>query len=191
MSIYINKENIILGINWGAIPEKGWFGATQLNGVDLDMCCFEIDQNNNCCSSISWEEKLSSWGTMSQDDMTGDMMGDDQQDNEWIVIDLKKVPKNHKLILTVINYTEQSISDLFHFDYRIYSGVPNNVNDLFYFKNMKEISITKNAKGVFFGLIENTNDRWIYHNKEIPLDELSFNQQFEKIRDSLTKTCIS
>lgn len=185
MSILIKNENVVWGINWGAVPEKGWFGSTQLNGVDLDMCCFEIDQKFNLCSTLNWEERASLWGTMSQDDMTGDMAGDDQQDNEWITLYLKKVPVNHRLILSIINYTEQSISDVLHFDYRIYSGSPNNVKDLYYFKNMKEISMTKNAKGIFFGLIENKNGQWIFNNKEIPFDELNFNQQFEKIREGL------
>ncbi len=186
MDIHIKDNRIIVGINWGAIPEKGWFGATQLTGVDLDMCCFEVDQNLKNISTLNWEKKETNWGKISQDDMAGDMLGDDQQDNEWIILDLNKVSTSNVLLCTVSNYTEQSISQLSHFDYRIYCGAPNKVHNLFYSKNMKEIPIDNATKGVFLGIIKNMEGKWIYENKEILMEEFDFNLQLEHILNETT-----
>ena len=45
-------QNICVGINWGAIEKKGWFGGTSKEAVDLDASCALYDDNKNLLDII-------------------------------------------------------------------------------------------------------------------------------------------
>lgn len=181
MNTKLNSNQIIIGVNWGAIHEKGWFESTQLVGVDLDMCCFLIDVNKTTKKILNWENTSSIWSSISSDDMQGDMEGNDQKDNEWLTINLNQINPNCEIHVTISNYSEKSMQKLSHFDYRIYSGRPNEVLQRFYFKNLKEISICNNAKGLYLGCIKNTNGMWQFNTCETPLEVCDAEEQIEEI----------
>ncbi|MCS3208730.1 TerD family protein [Bacteroides stercoris] len=44
--------NICVGVNWGAIEKKGWFGTKTTEAVDLDASCAEFDAANNIVDKI-------------------------------------------------------------------------------------------------------------------------------------------
>lgn len=183
MNIPIKQTRIIVGINWGVVPEKGWFGATGFRGVDLDMGCVEIDKQGNLISKLSWEKKETAWGKMSKDDMEGDIHGNDQLDNEWIEINLNNLPEENQLLLTISNYTEQNLKEISHFDYRIYSGKPNNVFERFYYHDVKESGIENNSKGFFLGVLKKLDGQWHFHAKNIQLKDCELTEQYTIIKE--------
>ena len=79
-------QNICVGINWGAIEKKGWFGGTSKEAVDLDASCALYDDNKNLLEIIYFGKLRSNDGSIahSGDDLTGDMGGDDGLDNEIV-----------------------------------------------------------------------------------------------------------
>ncbi|MCU4177701.1 hypothetical protein [Carboxylicivirga sp. N1Y90] len=185
MSVIINNERLIAGINWGAVAEKGWFAAVDYSPVDLDLWCFELDKNGKYVQILSFENKTNDWGRLSQDDMSGDLYGNDKEDNEWINFYLNKLPKGHKLCLSVINYTEQPINNLLHFDYRIYTGEANKVQTLFYFKDLKKKTFSNEVQGLFLGYIERDDYSLVFHNKEAPLYAKDIDYQKDEILDEI------
>ena len=120
MNTILKSNQIIVGLNWGAISEDGWFNSKLLVGIDLDLCCFLIDKSQNLKEIISLKNPNSIYGKLSKDDMEGDMYGNDQKDNEWLMIDLNKINTNSELHISISNYSEKSLKKMSHLDYRIY-----------------------------------------------------------------------
>jgi len=181
MKSIIKSSKIIVGSNWGAIAEEGWFGAKTIRGVDLDMGCIEVDRNDSRINTLCWENKELIWGHISPDDMEGDTGGDDQQDNEWLEIDLTKLAADHELWLTISNYTEGKLEAISHFDYRIYSGRPNDIRERFYFQNLIEERFEINPLGIFLGILKNDNGQWNYHPHNQLLEVCDIKSQYESI----------
>lgn len=168
MSIEIDKTKFTIGINWGPIKEMGWFNTEQKIPVDLDLICFEIDRDGLLVNTLSFELEKHPWGKLSQDDMSGDLSGDDHRDNEWIEFDLEPLTYGHQLVVGVINYTEQSLCNITHFDYRIYTGEINRPKEIFYYKNIKrEIPLNYDSESMILGCLERLNGTIHYKELEI------------------------
>ena len=186
MSVIINPDKLIAGINWGAVPEKGWFGAIDYRPADLDLACYQLNEDGELVGTLSLGKRKMPWGLLSQDDMSGDLFGNDNEENEWIQFNLKSLAEGNKLLLSVINYTEQPLTDLLHFEYRLYTGEVNKVKQLHYFKNIKEIPLENNVQGIFLGVIERVDVEFLFNNKEIVLYTKDLDAQLAEIKDFLS-----
>lgn len=125
-------EKLCVGVNWGAIQKKSFFGNKQ-EAVDLDASVglFSADKKNvdvvyfghlvSKCSSIHH----------SGDDRVGDTGGDDGLDNEVILVDLAKVPSTVDQIVFVLNsFRGQDFANIPFASIRIYEGTPSRVDNV-------------------------------------------------------------
>ncbi|QZT38056.1 hypothetical protein K5X82_03945 [Halosquirtibacter xylanolyticus] len=182
MQIEIQDEQFYIGINWGAIHELGWFNSTYSIPVDLDIICYQIDENNQLVTTLKIDTNNIEWGELSEDDMSGDMNGNDHEDNEWILFKSSHIPQGNKLIIASINYTEQSLFRISHFDYRIYRGKTNNPDHIFYHKNIKkEIIIEDGSESFIIGVLSKENDRILFTPINKPSDHKESIGLFEEI----------
>jgi len=100
-----NLEKIFLGLNWGMIESKGFFGGTSKKSVDLDASCAVFDENKKLLNIVYFGKLTNPNGSIqhSGDDLTGDSDGDDGLDNEIIAVDLKNLPQETTQIIFILN----------------------------------------------------------------------------------------
>ncbi|MBZ9559124.1 MULTISPECIES: TerD family protein [Modicisalibacter] len=118
-------DYIEIGVNWGAIEKKGFFGGKKHVAVDLDASVGLFDAQGNLVDTVFFQKLTSSCGSIkhSGDDRVGDTGGDDGQDNEVIQIDLKSVPANvDKLALVLNSFSMQNFGEIPFAGIRIHDG---------------------------------------------------------------------
>ncbi len=122
---------LCVGVNWGAIEKKGFFGGKKKVAVDLDASCGTFDSNKNGLELVYFG-KLSARGIQhSGDDITGDMDGDDGLDNEVIVVNLLQVGSDVDQIVFVLNsFQGQDFKDIPFASIRLYEGTPDRVDKI-------------------------------------------------------------
>jgi len=129
-SISLAKEGseltrIEIGVNWGAIEKKGFFGGKKYEAVDLDASVGMFDAQGNVVDTVWFRQLKSKCGSIqhSGDDREGDVGGDDGQDNEIITIDLPQVPSNVTQLALVLNsFSQQNFGDIPFANIRIHEG---------------------------------------------------------------------
>lgn len=117
-------DYIEIGVNWGAIEKKGFFGKKSV-AVDLDASIGMFDASGKTTDIVYFGNLKSKCGSIkhSGDDRTGDTGGDDGQDNEVIQIDLMRVPKEVNHLAVVLNSFQQQNFDTIPFaNARIHNG---------------------------------------------------------------------
>lgn len=115
---------IEIGVNWGAITKKGFLGTKQV-AVDLDASVGMFDEQGNLVDTVWFRQLTSTCKSVhhSGDDRTGDIGGDDGQDNEIIKVDLTRVPGNvHQLALVLNSFNQQNFGDIPFANIRIHDG---------------------------------------------------------------------
>ncbi|MBE9585565.1 tellurium resistance TerZ family protein [Mucilaginibacter sp. JRF] len=126
-------QNICVGINWGAIEKKGFFG-TKKEAVDLDASCALYDENKQLQEVIYFGNLKSKNGSVkhSGDDLTGDMGGDDGLDNEVISVDLASLHPTTAYVAFVLNsFRGQDFGSIPFASIRVYEGTPKRVTEEF------------------------------------------------------------
>lgn len=126
-------QNICVGINWGAIEKKGFFG-TKKEAVDLDASCALYDENKQLQEVIYFGNLKSKSGAVkhSGDDLTGDMGGDDGLDNEVITVDLGGLGATTTYVAFVLNsFRGQDFGSIPFASIRVYEGTPKQVTEEF------------------------------------------------------------
>lgn len=127
-------QNICVGVNWGAIEKKGFFGGISKEAVDLDASCALFDDAKNAVDVIYFGSLKSKDGSIkhSGDDLTGDMAGDDGLDNEIITVDFSKLSSNISYVAFVLNsFRGHDFGTIPFASIRIYEGTPTRVNEVF------------------------------------------------------------
>lgn len=125
--------NFCIGLNWGAIQEKGFFGGVKTVAVDLDASCGLFDGANKLVDVVFFGNLRSKDGSIahSGDDVTGDTGGDDGLDNEIITLDLSRVDANTQQIVFILNsFRGHDFGDIPHAALRIYEGTPDRVENV-------------------------------------------------------------
>lgn len=122
--------NICVGVNWGAIEKKGFFGKKMV-AVDLDASCAVFDANKKLLD-IVYFGKLASTGIQhSGDDLTGDTDGDDGLDNEVINVNLGQLPAAAEQIVFVLNsFSGDDFKTIPFASIRLYEGTPGRVDSI-------------------------------------------------------------
>ena len=126
-------EKICVGVNWGAIEKKSFFGKEKKVGVDLDASVGLFSESKALTDVIYFGQLVSKCGSIrhSGDDLTGDVDGDDGLDNEVISVDLTNVPSHVDQIIFVLNsFQGQDFASIPFASIRIYEGTPTRVDDI-------------------------------------------------------------
>lgn len=165
----INTEELIVGLNWSAIEETGWFGAIDYRYVDLDLSVILIDRRSQKAQMFNHQNRPEGWGEIGKDDMSGDVKGSDQLDNEWIKMQLNQL-KEKSILLCFSNYTEQYLLGLPQLQYRIYSGEPNSPEKVYHEKVFINEHYLNSAQSIFVGFLSFEENGWLFYEDSLPLD---------------------
>lgn len=126
-------QYICVGLNWGAIEKKGFFGNTKI-AVDLDASCALFDANKRNVDVVYFGNLRSKDSAVihSGDDRTGDTDGDDGLDNEIITLDLGHLDPSVTQVAFVLNsFQGQDFGTIPFASIRIYEGTPTKVTEVF------------------------------------------------------------
>lgn len=159
-------QNICVGINWGAIEKKGWFGGTSKKAVDLDASCALYDDNKNVLETIYFGNLKSKDNaiTHSGDDLTGDMGGDDGLDNEIITLDFSRLNPSVSSVAFVLNsFQGHDFGTIPFASIRIYEGTPKRVNEVFATFDIANGSGFAGHVSMVMGVFYNKNGDWKFN----------------------------
>ena len=159
-------QNICVGINWGAIEKKGWFGGTSKEAVDLDASCGLYDDNKNLLEVIYFGNLRSKDGSIahSGDDLTGDMGGDDGLDNEIITLDFSRLNPSVSNVAFVLNsFKGQDFGTIPFASIRIYEGTPTRVQEVFAKYDIANDAAFAGSVSMVLGVFYKRNDEWKFN----------------------------
>jgi len=161
MIIKNNISTLFIGLNWGAISEKGWYGEFEMKGIDLDLGAFII-KNGKIIDRISYANTSSNKIInieISLDDHTGDLNGNDYIDNEVVTVNFdNEIQEDFSIIFFINSYSEMEFGKIPYVENRIYDGILENPSKVYF-----EIDYTKNkdfinATAVIIGELVVTNE---------------------------------
>lgn len=122
--------NLCVGVNWGAITKKGFFG-TKTVAVDLDASCAIFDANKKLLDIVYFGNLKSVGIQHSGDDLVGDTDGDDGLDNEVINVNLSHLPPNAEQVVFVLNsFSGDDFKTIPFASIRLYEGTPDRVDSI-------------------------------------------------------------
>ncbi|MGF1922820.1 MAG: TerD family protein [Bacteroidia bacterium] len=127
-------QSICVGVNWGAIEKKGFFGGTSKEAVDLDASCALFDDNKNAFDVVYFGSLKSKDGAIrhSGDDLTGDMGGDDGLDNEIITVDFTRLdPRINSVAFILNSFRGHDFGTIPFASIRIFEGTASRVSEVF------------------------------------------------------------
>ena len=123
---------LCVGVNWGAMDKKGFFGGEKKVAVDLDASCAVFDANKNPIEVIFFGNLVGQGIQHTGDDQTGNLDGDDGLDNEVIRVDLDSVSTKAEQIVFMLNsFRGQDFKDIPLASIRLYEGTADRVNTIF------------------------------------------------------------
>jgi tellurium resistance protein TerZ len=159
-------QNICVGVNWGAIEKKGWFGGVSKEAVDLDASCVLYDISKNAIDVIYFGSLNSKDGSIkhSGDDLTGDMDGDDGLDNEIITVDFARLSSNVEYVAFVLNsFRGHDFGTIPFASIRIYEGTPTRVNEVFATYNIAKGEGFAGHVSMVMGVFYKRNNEWKFN----------------------------
>jgi tellurium resistance protein TerZ len=171
-------QNICVGINWGAIEKKGFFGTSK-EPVDLDGSCCVYDANKNILDTVSFKKLTSSDQAIkhSGDDLTGDLNGDDGLDNEVITMDLSRLNSNANYVAFFINsFRGQDFKDIPFASIRIYEGTPTRVSEVFAKYDVANDKAFAGSVSMILGVFYKRNEEWKFNAIGVPTADRTLEQ---------------
>ena len=195
--------NFCVGVNWGAIETKAFFGLSKnVKNIDLDLSCILIDDQNKLCDhlysplyrievlqqfGLSKGKLLSSDGALKHtgDDLAGDTGGDDGLDNEIITVDLSRVHTNVSQIFFFLNNAgNEDFSQIPYAKIRMYEGTPTRVVSEFASYNVSADSQYVNKRSIIMGKLYKRNNEWKFSAIGDPTEDTFLGQTIHKIIQS-------
>lgn len=192
--------NFCIGVNWGAIETKGFFGLTKnVQNIDLDLSCVLIDNNNSICDhlysplykvevlnqfGLPKGKLLTSDGAMKHtgDDLEGDKGGDDGIDNEIITVDLSRINPNVSQIFFFLNNAgREDFSQIPYAKIRMYEGTPTRVNSVFASYNVSAEQQYVGKQSIIMAKLYKRNDEWKFSAIGDPTEDTFLGQTIHKI----------
>ena len=156
----LNK--VCIGINWGAIEKKGFFGTKKV-AVDLDASVGLFNDQKALTDVVYFGQLKSKDGsiTHSGDDTTGDMDGDDGLDNEIVSIELSRIPAQVTSVAVVLNsYKGQDFATIPFASIRLYEGTPSRVDNIIANYNIAHEPKFNGAVSMVLGVLYRHNADW-------------------------------
>lgn len=179
-------QNICVGVNWGAIEKKGFFG-TKKEPVDLDASCAIYDDKKNHIDSVNFRKLISSDRAIkhSGDDLTGDLNGDDGLDNEVITVDFSQLsPSANHVAFFINSFRGQDFKDIPFASIRIYEGTPTKVSQEFArFDVANDASFAGNVSMVL-GVFYKRNEEWKFSAVGVPTNDKKLEQTIVTIQQN-------
>ncbi len=189
--INLTKENgttltqACVGINWGAIEKKGFFGGVTKEAVDLDGSCILYDSNKNSTEVIYFGNLKSKNGSVrhSGDDLTGDVNGNDGLDNEVITVDFSSLDSNVEYVAMVLNsYRGQDFGSIPFASIRIFEGSPTQVKDVFAKYDIANDASFKGHVSMVMGVFYKRNNEWKFNAIGDPTSDKKLQETIETVK---------
>ncbi|MEN2415387.1 TerD family protein [Flavobacterium mesophilum] len=178
--------NICVGVNWGAIEKKGFFG-TKKEPVDLDASCAVYDDKKNHIDSVNFRKLISSDRAIkhSGDDLTGDLNGDDGLDNEVITLDFSQLTPSASYVGFFINsFRGQDFKDIPFASIRIYEGTPTKVSQEFARYDIANDASFAGNVSMVLGVFYKRNDEWKFNAVGVPTADKKLEQTIVTIQQN-------
>jgi tellurium resistance protein TerZ len=157
-------EQMCIGVNWGAIQKKGFFGGSSTKDVDLDASVGVFDSAGNLLEKVYFGNLSAKGIKHSGDDTEGDSGEDDGLDNEVISIDLARVhPQAAFLGLVLNSYTHIKFDDIPFASIRIYEGTPSRVDNVVAKFEISNSAEFKGKECMIMGGIYKNNGEWKFN----------------------------
>jgi tellurium resistance protein TerZ len=195
--------NFCVGVNWGAIETKGFFGLSKnIKNIDLDLSCILVDDQNKLCdhlySPLYRIEALQQFGLPkgklfstdgalkhTGDDLAGDTGGDDGLDNEIITVDLSKIDsKVNQIFFFLNNAGNEDFSQIPYAKIRMYEGTPTRVVSEFASYNVASDAQYVNKRSIIMGKLYKRNNEWKFSAIGDPTEDTFLGQTIHKIIQS-------
>jgi len=176
---------VCVGVNWGAIQKKGWFGMTRTEAVDLDASCAEFDAEGNVIDRVWFRHLASNDGAIkhSGDDRTGDTDGDDGLDNEVITVDLTKLnPKTDKIAFVLNSFQQQDFKTIPFASIRIYEGTPTVVKEVFATYDVANDPTFAGNVSMVMGIFYKRNGEWKFNAIGEPTKDHDFESTLKTVK---------
>jgi tellurium resistance protein TerZ len=152
--------NICVGVNWGAITKKGFFG-TKTVAVDLDASCGVFDANKKLLDVVYFGKLKCEGIQHSGDDLTGDTDGDDGLDNEVINVNLSKLSLKAEQIIFVLNsFSGDDFKTIPFASIRLYEGTPERVDSIHAVYDIANDSKFAGSVSMVLGKLYRHNGSW-------------------------------
>jgi len=189
--INLTKENgttltqACVGINWGAIEKKGFFGGVTKEAVDLDGSCILYDSNKNSTEVIYFGNLKSKNGSVrhSGDDLTGDVNGNNGLDNEVITVDFSSLDSNVEYVAMVLNsYRGQDFGSIPFASIRIFEGSPTQVKDVFAKYDIANDASFKGHVSMVMGVFYKRNNEWKFNAIGDPTSDKKLQETIETVK---------
>jgi len=178
--------NICVGVNWGAIEKKGFFG-TKKEPVDLDASCAVYDDKKNHIDSVNFRKLISNDRAIkhSGDDLTGDLNGDDGLDNEVITLDFSQLTPAASYVAFFINsFRGQDFKDIPFASIRIYEGTPTRVTQEFARYDIANDASFAGNVSMVLGVFYKRNDEWKFNAVGVPTNDKKLEQTIVTIQQN-------
>jgi tellurium resistance protein TerZ len=120
-------EEICIGLSWGVIKHKSFFGlVSKPQTVDLDACFSMFDNQKKHLDTVYYGNLISFDGALrhSGDDRNGEAANQELSENELVECDLKRLsPEVHSIFIYVNSYSGKDFSEIPFVRLRIYQGL--------------------------------------------------------------------
>ncbi|KAF2515254.1 TerD family protein [Flavobacterium foetidum] len=179
-------QNICVGVNWGAIEKKGFFG-TKKEAVDLDASCAVYDEKKNHIDSVNFRKLISNDRAIkhSGDDLTGDLNGDDGLDNEVITLDFNQLSPAANYVAFFINsFRGQDFKDIPFASIRIYEGTPTRVTQEFARFDVANDATFAGSVSMVLGVFYKRNGDWKFSAVGVPTSDKKLEQTIVTIQQN-------
>ncbi|MFB9078973.1 TerD family protein [Flavobacterium procerum] len=179
-------QNICVGVNWGAIEKKGFFGSKK-EAVDLDASCAVYDDKKNHIDSVNFRKLVSNDRAIkhSGDDLTGDLNGDDGLDNEVITLDFAQLSPAANYVAFFINsFRGQDFKDIPFASIRIYEGTPTRVTQEFARFDVANDATFAGNVSMVLGVFYKRNDEWKFSAVGVPTNDKKLEQTIVTIQQN-------
>jgi tellurium resistance protein TerZ len=179
-------QNICVGVNWGAIEKKGFFG-TKKEPVDLDASCAIYDDKKNHIDSVNFRKLISNDRAIkhSGDDLTGDLNGDDGLDNEVITLDFSQLtPAANHVAFFINSFRGQDFKDIPFASIRIYEGTPTKVSQEFARFDIANDATFAGNVSMVLGVFYKRNDEWKFSAVGVPTNDKKLEQTIVTIQQN-------
>ncbi|WP_394777006.1 TerD family protein [Flavobacterium sp.] len=178
--------NICVGVNWGAIEKKGFFG-TKKEPVDLDASCAVYDDQKKHIDSVNFKKLISNDRAIkhSGDDLTGDLNGDDGLDNEVITLDFSQLsPAANHVAFFINSFRGQDFKDIPFASIRIYEGTPTKVSQEFARYDIANDASFAGNVSMVLGVFYKRNDDWKFSAIGVPTSDKKLEQTIVTIQQN-------
>ena len=150
-----------VGVNWGAIEKKGFFGGVKKEAVDLDASCATFGASKELLEVVYFGQLKGTGIQHSGDDLEGDMDGDDGLDNEVIVVNLSQVHTNVEQIVFVLNsFQGHDFKTIPFASIRLYEGTPTRVDKIHAIFDVANDSKFSGSVSMVMGKLYKKEGKW-------------------------------